>query len=171
MGKQYTTDILGLEGEETFNEKTGIVSRIGYIATRKAKSENFEISPVTFAITQNYFSARDVSAIEYNIISIGGGSDETSGIKPKIQNDANFIRFFTKSQSKSAVISIGVERFTIKPTGILNMSNVPMFRSQSDAIETGKLVNGDVWQDQSNNLKIVFLLEEGKGEVGQSIKG
>ena len=156
MGKQYTTDILGLEGEETFNEKTGIVSRISYIATRKAKSENFDISPVTFAIAQNYFSTLDARIpVEYNIISIGGGSDETSEIKPKIQNDANFIRFFTKSQSANAVISIGVERFTIKPTGILNMSNVPTFRSQLDAIEAGNLVNGDVWQDENQNLKIV----------------
>ena len=156
--KQYTTDILGLEGEETFNEKTGTVSRISYIATRKAKSEAFDNSPVTFAIAQNYFSINDIEPIYYNIISIGGGSDETSEIKPKTQNDANFIRFFTKAQSAR---SLGVERFTIKPTGILNVSNVPVFRDQGEAVDEGKLVNGDVWQDREQNLKIVFLLEEG----------
>ena len=156
--KQYTTDILGLEGEETANEKTGIISRISYIATRKAKSEAFDNSPVTFAIAQNYFSINDIEPINYNIISIGGGSDETSEIKPKTQNDANFIRFFTKAQSAR---SLGVERFTIKPTGILNVSNVPVFRDQGEAVDEGKLVNGDVWQDREQNLKIVFLLEEG----------
>ena len=156
--KQYTTDILGLEGEETANEKTGIISRISYIATRKAKSEAFDNLPVTFAIAQNYFNTRDIEPINYNIISIGGGSDETSEIKPKTQNDANFIRFFTKAQSAR---SLGVERFTIKPTGILNVSNVPVFRDQGEAVDEGKLVNGDVWQDREQNLKIVFLLEEG----------
>jgi hypothetical protein len=161
MGKQYTTDTLGLEGEETVNEKTGIVSRISYIATRKAKSEAFDNLPVTFAIAQNYFNTRDIEPINYNIISIGGGSDETSEIKPSNQNDANFIRFFTKTQSTSKE-SVGVERFTIKPTGILNMSFVPVFRSQEDAIKSGGLVNGDVYQDGEQNLKIVFLLEEGE---------
>lgn len=160
MGKQYTTDTLGLEGEETVNEKTGIVSRISYIGTRKAKSEAFEDRSVTFAIAQNYFNPTDIGSINYNIISIGGGFDETSEIKPIDQNDANFIRFFTKTQS-TLEFSVGVERFTIKPTGILNMSYVPVFRSQSDAIKLGGLVNGDVWQDGEQNLKIVFLLEEG----------
>ena len=158
--KQYTTDILGLEGEETFNEKTGTVSRISYIATRKAKSEAFDNSPVTFAIAQNYFSINDIEPINYNIISIGGGSDETSEIIPKTQNDANFIRFFTKPQTTLRG-GVGLERFTIKPTGILNASNVPVFRNQSEAVFAGKLVNGDVWQDGDQNLKIVFLLEEG----------
>ena len=160
MGKQYTTDILGLEGEETSNEKTGIVSRISYIGTRKAKSEAFEDLPVTFAIAQNYFNTRDIEPINYNIISIGGGSDETSEIEPSNQNDANFIRFFTKPQTTFKG-GAGVERFTIKPTGILNMGFVPNFRSQSDAIKLGGLVHGDVWQDGEQNLKIVFLLEEG----------
>ena len=166
--KQYTTDILGLEGEETFNEKTGTVSRISYIATRKAKSEAFDNSPVTFAIAQNYFSINDIEPINYNIISIGGGSDETSEDIPKTQNDANFIRFFTKPQTTLRG-GVGLERFTIKPTGILNMSNVPVFRNQSEAVFAGKLVNGDVWQDGDQNLKIVFLL--GEGEVKQRIKG
>ena len=158
MGKQYTTDILGLEGEETSNEKTGIVSRISYIATRKAKSESFDNLPVTFAIAQNYFNTRDIEPINYNIISIGGGSDETSEDIPKTQNDANFIRFFTKPQTTLRG-GVGVERFTIKPTGILNMSSVPVFRSLKEAINGG-LVSGDVWQDGDQNLKIVFLLEE-----------
>ena len=168
MGKQYTTDILGLEGEETSNEKTGIVSRISYIGTRKAKSEAFDNLPVTFAIAQNYFNTRDIEPINYNIISIGGGSDETSEIEPSNQNDANFIRFFTKPQTTFKG-GAGVERFTIKPTGILNASNVPVFRNQTEAVEEGKLANGDVWQDGDQNLKIVFLL--GEGEVKQRIKG
>ena len=69
MGKQYTTDILGLEGEETANEKTGIISRISYIATRKAKSEAFDNSPVTFAIAQNYFSINQ-ETLNTNLIKI-----------------------------------------------------------------------------------------------------
>ena len=156
MGKQYTTDILGLEGEETANEKTGIVSRISYIATRKAKSEAFEDLPVTFAIAQNYFNTRDIEPINYNIISIGGGYDETSEIIPKSQNDANFIRFFTKLQTTFKG-GVGVERFTIKPTGILNMSSVPVFLDQTEAVEEGGLVNGDVYRDGEQNLKIVFI--------------
>ena len=165
MGKQYTTDTLGLEGEETANEKTGIVSRISYIATRKAKSEAFDNRPVTFAIAQNYFSTIDIEAINYNIISIGGGSDETSEIKPSKQNDANFIRFFTKTQSILEE-SVGVERFTIKPTGILNMSSVPVFRDLKEAMNGG-LVSGDVWQDRNSNLKIIF----GEQDEEQRAKG
>ena len=163
--KQYTTDILGLEGEETFNEKTGIVSRRSSILSRKAKSEAFGDLPVTFAFTQNYFSTRDIEPLEYNIISIGGGRDETSRLIDFSQNDTHFIRFFTKTQSTEKV-SVGVERFTIKPTGILNASNVPVFRSQSEAVEEGRLVNGDLWQDREQNLKIVFLL----GEEGPVLK-
>ena len=44
-----------------------------------------------------------------------------------------------------------------------------MFRNQTEAVEEGKLANGDVWQDGDQNLKIVFLL--GEGEVEQRIKG
>ena len=156
MGKQYTTDTLGLEGEETVNEKTGTVSRRSSILSRKAKSENFEDRPMTFAFTQNYFSTEDIEPLEYNIISIGGGGDEASRIIDLEQNDTNFIRFFTKEQIAGGRTAVGVERFTIKPTGILNISKVPAFRNQSEAVEEGKLVNGDVWQDGDQNLKIVF---------------
>ena len=160
--KQYTTDILGLEGEETFNEKTGIVSRRSSILSRKAKSEAFGDLPVTFAFTQNYFSTRDIEPLEYNIISIGGGRDETSRIIDFSQNDTHFIRFFTKEQIAGSRAGVGVERFTIKPTGILNMSNVPVFRDQTEAVQEGGLVNGDVYQDREQNLKIVLLLEGGE---------
>jgi len=161
MGKQYTTDTLGLEGEEGFDERSGLISRRSSILSRKAKSENFDVRPMTFAFTQNYFSTEDIEPIEYNIISIGGGKDETSRVIDLSQNDANFIRFFTKTQSTEQV-SVGVERFTIKPTGILNISNVPVFRDQAEAVDEGRLVNGDVYQDRLQNLKIVFLLEEGE---------
>ena len=164
MGKQYTTDILGLEGEETVNEKTGIISRRSSILSRKAKSENFEDRPITFAFTQNFFSTRDIEPFEYNIISIGGGRDETSRIIDFEQNDTHFIRFFTKEQISNRR-TFGLERFTIKPTGILNISKVPVFRDQGEAVDEGKLVNGDVYQDREQNLKIVSLLEEGEGPV------
>ena len=159
MGKQYTTDILGLEGEETFNEKTGNVSRRSSILSRKAKSENFEDRPITFAFTQNFFSTRDIEPFEYNIISIGGGRDETSRIIDFEQNDTHFIRFFTKEQISNR-LTFGLERFTIKPTGILNISKVPVFPSQTEAVEEGKLVNGDVYQDREQNLKIINISTE-----------
>ena len=43
----------------------------------------------------------------------------------------------------------------------LNLGNVPVFRDQGEAVKLGNLVNGDVYQDRLQNLKIVFLLEEG----------
>ena len=43
----------------------------------------------------------------------------------------------------------------------LNLGNVPVFRDLKEAMNGG-LVNGDVWQDGDQNLKIVFLLEEGE---------
>ena len=159
MGKQYTTDILGLEGEEIFNEKTSIISRRSSILSRKAKSENFEDRPITFAFTQNFFSTRDIEPFEYNIISIGGGRDETSRIIDFEQNDTHFIRFFTKEQISNR-LTFGLERFTIKPTGILNISKVPVFPSQTEAVEEGKLVNGDVYQDREQNLKIINIFTE-----------
>ena len=166
MGKQYTTDILGLEGEETVNEKTGIISRRSSILSRKAKSENFEDKPITFAFTQNYFSTNDIEPIDYNIISIGGGRDETSRIIDFEQNDTHFIRFFTKEQVTGPITAVGVERFTIKPTGILNMSSVPVFRDLKEAMNGG-LVSGDVWQDRNSNLKIIF----GEQDEEQRAKG
>ena len=42
----------------------------------------------------------------------------------------------------------------------LNLGNVPVFRDQEEAVQSG-LVNGDVYQDREQNLKIVFLLEGG----------
>jgi hypothetical protein len=156
MGKQYTTDTLGLEGEEIFDEKSSIISRRSSILSRKAKSENFEDKPMVFAFTQNYFRTEDIEPLEYNIISIGGGRDETSEVINLNQNDTNFIRFFTKEQIADGRIAVGVERFTIKPTGILNISKVPAFRDQTEAVEEGGLVNGDIYQDGEQNLKIVF---------------
>ena len=44
----------------------------------------------------------------------------------------------------------------------LNLGNVPVFRDQEEALLLGNLVNGDVWQDRLQNLKIVFLLEGGE---------
>ena len=41
----------------------------------------------------------------------------------------------------------------------LNLGNVPVFRDQTEAVEEGRLVNGDVYQDREQNLKIVLLLE------------
>jgi hypothetical protein len=42
----------------------------------------------------------------------------------------------------------------------LNLGNVPVFRDQTEAVEQGKLVNGDVYQDREQNLKIVLIQEE-----------
>ena len=39
----------------------------------------------------------------------------------------------------------------------LNLGNVPVFRDQTEAVEEGRLVNGDVYQDRLQNLKIVFI--------------
>jgi hypothetical protein len=44
----------------------------------------------------------------------------------------------------------------------LNLGNVPVFRNQEEAVKEGRLVNGDVYQDTLQNLKIVFLQEEGE---------
>ena len=44
----------------------------------------------------------------------------------------------------------------------LNLGNVPVFRDQEEAVLLGNLVNGDVWQDRLQNLKIVFLLQGGE---------
>ena len=44
----------------------------------------------------------------------------------------------------------------------LNLGNVPVFRDQQEAVEEGRLVSGDVYQDREQNLKIVFLQEEGE---------
>lgn len=41
----------------------------------------------------------------------------------------------------------------------LNLGNVPVFRDQEEAVLLGNLVNGDVYQDRLQNLKIVSLLE------------
>ena len=44
----------------------------------------------------------------------------------------------------------------------LNLGNVPVFRNQEEAVLLGNLVNGDVYQDRLQNLKIVSLLEGGE---------
>lgn len=42
----------------------------------------------------------------------------------------------------------------------LNLGNVPVFRDQEEAVLLGKLVNGDVYQDRLQNLKIVNTNQE-----------
>jgi hypothetical protein len=49
----------------------------------------------------------------------------------------------------------------------LNLSNVPAFRDQEEAVKLGGLVNGDVWRDTDGNLKIIF----GEQDEEQRAKG
>ena len=42
----------------------------------------------------------------------------------------------------------------------LNLGGVSVFRDQEEAVKLGGLVNGDVYQDRLQNLKIVFLQED-----------
>lgn len=42
----------------------------------------------------------------------------------------------------------------------LNLAKVPVFRDQAEAVDEGGLVNGDVYQDREQNLKIIFGQDE-----------
>jgi len=42
----------------------------------------------------------------------------------------------------------------------LNLARVPVYRDQAEAVDEGQLVNGDVYQDREQNLKIVFIPDE-----------
>ena len=70
------------------------------------------------------------------------------------------LQFFTNtgseedSQLKKHLEINGIEDKT-KIFTQLNLGNVPVFRDQEEAIDVGQLVNGDVYQDMSQNLKIV----------------
>jgi len=70
------------------------------------------------------------------------------------------LQFFTNtgneedSQLKKHLEINGIEDKT-KIFTQLNLGNVPVFRDQAEAIDEGQLVNGDVYQDRLQNLKIV----------------
>jgi hypothetical protein len=95
----------------------------------------------------------------------------TSGNEGQVQNSyddqrAN-LQFYTNTRKDIQVVEkkhLEINGFEDKTKIFtqLNLGNVPVFRDQTEAVEEGGLVNGDVYQDREQNLKIVFLQEEGE---------
>lgn len=94
----------------------------------------------------------------YSRITSGNDGFIEDSYRDKIAN----LQFFTNtgngegSQLKKHLEINGIEDKT-KIFTQLNLGNVPVFRDQTEAVEEGRLVNGDVYQDRLQNLKIVFI--------------
>ena len=107
-------------------------------------------------------SEEEANAVTYSWINSGNGGQVQNAYEDQRAN----LEFYTnsgdseRSDLKKHLEINGYENKT-KIFTKLNLGNVPSFRNQTEAVEEGKLVNGDVWRDGDQNLKIVFLLEEG----------
>ena len=106
-------------------------------------------------------SEEEANAVTYSWINSGNGGQVQNAYEDQRAN----LEFYTnsgdseRSDLKKHLEINGYENKT-KIFTKLNLGNVPSFRNQTEAVEEGKLVNGDVWRDGDQNLKIVFLLEE-----------
>lgn len=99
----------------------------------------------------------------------------TSGNEGQVQNSyddqrAN-LQFYTNTGDQEGIrlekhLEInGLENKT-KIFTQLNLGNVPVFRDQEEAVKEGGLVNGDVYQDRLQNLKIIFGQDEDQRAKG-----
>jgi hypothetical protein len=137
----------------------------------------------SIAITQPFYKSKrgDTTPVFGNILFRANINEEedtpvtysliTSGNEGQVQNSyddqrAN-LQFYTNTGDQEGIrlekhLEInGLENKT-KIFTQLNLGNVPVFRNQEEAVQLGSLVNGDVYQDREQNLKIVFLQEEGE---------
>ena len=117
----------------------------------------------------NIFFRANVNAEEDNPITYGQIKSGNEGLVQNSHEDqrAN-LQFYTNTGDGEARAELqkhleinGFENKT-KIFTQLNLGKVPVFRDQTEAVEVGRLVNGDVYQDREQNLKIVFLLEGGE---------
>jgi len=138
-------------------------------------------STSTLSITQPFFKDKRGGPPEFGIIQFRlNGSEETDkpltfssissgndGITDSYEDRIANLRFYTNTKDdfvgapKKHLEINGFENKT-KIFTQLNLGNVPVFRDQTEAVEEGRLVNGDVYQDREQNLKIVLLLEGGE---------
>ena len=112
----------------------------------------------------NIFFRANVNAEEDNPITYGQIKSGNEGLVQNSHEDqrAN-LQFYTNTGDGEARAELqkhleinGFENKT-KIFTQLNLGNVPVFRDQTEAVEEGRLVNGDVYQDRLQNLKIVFI--------------
>ena len=94
----------------------------------------------------------------YSLITSGNDGFIPDPYRDKRAN----LQFFTNtgseedSQLKKHLEINGIEDKT-KIFTQLNLGSVPVYRDQAEAVDEGQLVNGDVYQDNFQNLKIVFI--------------
>ncbi len=107
-------------------------------------------------------SEEEDSATTYSWINSGNGGQVQNSYEDQRAN----LEFYTNSGDGEARPDLkkhleinGFENKT-KIFTQLNLGKVPVFRDQTEAVDIGRLVNGDVYQDRLQNLKIVNILEE-----------
>jgi hypothetical protein len=110
----------------------------------------------------------NISEEEENIVTYSLIKSGNEGLVQNSYDDqrAN-LQFYTNTRKDIQVVEkkhLEINGFEDKTKIFtqLNLGNVPVFRDQTEAVEEGGLVNGDVYQDREQNLKIVFLQEEGE---------
>lgn len=106
-------------------------------------------------------SAEEDNPVTYSLIKSGNGGLVQNSYDDQRAN----LQFYTNTRVGLAVVEkkhLEINGFEDKTKIFtqLNLGNVPVFRDQTEAVEEGGLVNGDVYQDRVQNLKIVFLLQE-----------
>tara|TARA_R110001632_G_scaffold174424_1_gene294001 strand:- start:17 stop:910 length:894 start_codon:yes stop_codon:yes gene_type:complete len=141
-------------------------------------------STSTLSITQPFFKDKRGGPTEFGIIqfrlnpseetdkpfTFSGISSGNDGITDSYEDPIANLRFYTNTGGGEGgpelVKHLEINGFENKTKIFtqLNLGNVPVFRDQEEAVQSG-LVNGDVYQDREQNLKIVSLLEEGEGPV------
>ncbi len=115
----------------------------------------------------NIFFRANVSEEEDNpVVYSSIKSDNGGQVQNSYEDQRANLQFYTNTRDEISVVEkkhLEINGFENKTKIFtqLNLGNVPVFRDLKEAINGG-LVNGDVWQDNDANLKIVFIPEGGE---------
>ena len=162
--QKQTLDVREALPSEGFNPGRPITSSIA-ITQPFYKSKRGDTTPEFGNIFfRANVSEEEDNPVTYSLISSGNGGQVQNSYEDQRAN----LEFYTNTGEGEGepklVKHLEIDGFENKTKIFtrLNLGNVPVFRDQAEAVKEGGLVNGDVYQDRLQNLKIVFLLEEGE---------
>ncbi len=120
MGKEYITDTIALQGEETFNELTSTTSRIARINYTDLEGE----AQIALA-SQTTQAKAGINPIPITTISLGGFVDSESEVISFGETTANKIKLYTGEKLSKNLIEFypGQERFTVDKRGHVGINN------------------------------------------------
>ena len=155
--QKFTLDVREALPLQGFNPGRPMTSSIA-ITQPFYKSKKGDTTPEFGGILfRANISEEEDNTVTYSLIKSGNGGLVQNSYDDQRAN----LQFYTNTRKDITVVEkkhLEINGFEDKTKIFtqLNLGNVPVFRDQTEAVEEGGLVNGDVYQDGEQNLKIVF---------------